>query len=130
MADVEENMEEVAVEQEEQAKAEDTPVADDEAQSTTVGGVTMDEGMCAHMIYCLFVVHGRGVIYSVSSLQNLIIDMSQFLLMNYTTANMIYDALYFSTSHHRRNSTTSFGYRSSCKYYPSHRYRCRVQLVI
>jgi len=43
MADVEENMEEVAVEQEEQAKAEDTPVADDEAQSTTVGGVTMDE---------------------------------------------------------------------------------------
>ena len=29
MADVEENMEEVAVEQEDQAKAEDTPVADD-----------------------------------------------------------------------------------------------------
>ena len=57
MADVEENMEEVAVE--EQAKAEDTPVTDDKAQSTTVGGVTMDEGMCAHMIYCLF-VHGRG----------------------------------------------------------------------
>ena len=80
MADVEENMEEVAVEQEDQAKAEDTPVADDKAQSTTVGGVTMDEGMCAHMIYCLF-VHGRGVRDSVSSLQNLITRYVSFFLL-------------------------------------------------
>ena len=48
MADVEENMEEVAVEQqEEQAVAEDSSASKVEtaAQSTTVGGVTMDEGM-------------------------------------------------------------------------------------
>ena len=79
MADVEENMEEVAVEQEDQAKAEDTS-KEEAAQSTTVGGVTMDEGMCAHMIYCLF-VHGRGVSYSVSSLQNLITRYVSFFLL-------------------------------------------------
>ena len=53
MADVEENMEEVAVE--EQAKAEDTPVADDKAQSTTVGGVTMDEGTCLCIRYIVVI---------------------------------------------------------------------------
>ena len=52
MADVEENMEEVAVE--EQAKAEDTSKEEAvavAAQSTTVGGVTMDEGMCLCIRY-------------------------------------------------------------------------------
>ena len=64
MADVEENMEEVAVEQgqEEQAVAEDT--SKDEvaaAQSTTVGGVTMDEGTYLCIRYIIVYLWTVGV---------------------------------------------------------------------
>jgi len=121
MADVEENMEEVAVEQEEQAVAEDT--SKDEvaaAQSTTVGGVTMDEGMYLCIRYILVYLWTGSVRYSVCIfLQNLIIRHVFFIL--YTSANMI-DTPYILTF--IIVSTTSFGHRFSCKHYPSHRYRC------